>query len=169
MKVRRGAKKIRLQGKRQNHSKFSKPKTGMHSVVQTVWEGKDSVRKNLQKLGVSDDPNRTTAFCASPTGSSGIDPQDVFSLPPAERRDRNPRRRPMSAEDQAYIVKLLMVHGNDYKRCVCVSKYRVFLFFALVLVRLIVAVGPSDRASLLAESCCCNLIFTALKFVKLHG
>src|SRR6056297_2190913 len=115
MKVRRGAKKIRLQGKRQNHSKFSKPKTGMHSVVQRVWEGKDSVRKNLQKLGVSDDPNRTTAFCASPTGSSRIDPQDVFSLPPAERRDRNPRRRPMSAEDQAYIVKLLMVHGNDYK------------------------------------------------------
>lgn len=117
MKVRRGAKKVRLQGKRQNNSKFIKPKAGMHSVVQPLWEGKSSVRTNLRKLGVTDDPNRTDARTSTTatTSTPATDTEALFSLPPAEQRDRNPRRRLMSEEDQSYIVKLLACHGEDYK------------------------------------------------------
>lgn len=118
MKVRRGAKKIRLQGKRQNNSKFIKPKAGMHSVVQPLWEGKKSVRQNLQTLGVSENPNRVVAKASSASTSTTTpttDTEALFSLPPVEQRDRNPRRRLMSEEDQSYIVKLIAVYGEDFK------------------------------------------------------
>lgn len=119
MKVRRGAKKIRLQGKRQNQSKFIKPKAGMHSVVQPLWQGKQSVRNNLARLGVSDDPNRAVSKMSSAasttTPATTTDTEALFSLPPVEQRDRNPRRRLMSEEDQSYIVKLLAEYGEDFK------------------------------------------------------
>jgi len=116
MKVRRGAKKIRLQGKRQNQSKFIKPKAGMHSVVQPLWQGKHSVRDNLARLGVADDPNRAVdTIKMSSTSTGATDTKALFSLPPDAQRDRNPRRRLMSEEDQLYIVKLLEEHGNDFK------------------------------------------------------
>lgn len=120
MKVRRGAKKIRLQGKRQNQSKFIKPKAGMHSVVQPLWQGKQSVRANLARLGVSDDPNRavskaSSAASTTPASSTATDTEVLFCLPPVEQRDRNPRRRLMSEEDQLYIVKLLAAYGDDFK------------------------------------------------------
>eukprot|EP00624_Nannochloropsis_granulata_P004279 evm.model.NODE_31484_length_11076_cov_24.143103.1 len=116
MKVRRGAKKIRLQSKRQNQSKFIKPKAGMHSVVQPLWQGKQSVRDNLARLGVADDPNRAVVKTTTPsTSATATDTEALFSLPPDTKRDRNPRRRLMSEEDQLYIVKLLVEHGDDLK------------------------------------------------------
>ena len=118
MKVRRGAKKIRLQGKRQNQSKFIKPKAVMHSVVQPLWQGKQSVRNNLARLGVLDDPNRAVSnTSASTTPATATDTEALFSLPPVEQRDRNPRRRLMSEEDQLYITKLLAEYGDDFKVC----------------------------------------------------
>lgn len=88
----------------------------MHSVVQPLWQGKHSVRDNLARLGVADDPNRAVdTIKMSSTSTGATDTKALFSLPPDAQRDRNPRRRLMSEEDQLYIVKLLEEHGNDFK------------------------------------------------------
>ncbi len=117
MKVRRGAKKVRQQAKKKNEFRFKKTKT-MHTVVQQHWDGEASVKHNLQQLGVADDPNRAVAPAtpvASAAAATAKDPEAIFALPPVDKRDRNPRRRIMSQEDQAYIAKLLAEHGQDFK------------------------------------------------------
>ena len=108
-----GSKKLR--NKKNNEQFFKKPKGGIiDPTVRTAWRGKKSIQTNLLPLGITNDINKRKPQLPQQEQEEEQrgdkqqqelhrSAEEIFSLPPPEVRDRNPRRRLMSEEVSIHV------------------------------------------------------------------
>ena len=83
-------------------------------IVKSKWNSKISPRENFAALGLEPDPNSHK----SSEHKTGKDAAFLgfATLPETPNPDHNPKRNPMSEDDQRYIVKCVKKYGEDFRK-----------------------------------------------------
>eukprot|EP00531_Pseudo-nitzschia_arenysensis_P013584 CAMPEP_0116144230 /NCGR_PEP_ID=MMETSP0329-20121206/15893_1 /TAXON_ID=697910 /ORGANISM="Pseudo-nitzschia arenysensis, Strain B593" /LENGTH=178 /DNA_ID=CAMNT_0003639643 /DNA_START=34 /DNA_END=570 /DNA_ORIENTATION=- len=96
------------------HKKIKNP------VIQEHWDPSKSYSANFAAIGLVGNPNsdmRNINPSSKPTASKEVSVVELFDIPDSdELGQQKEKRRPMSEDDQKYIAKCMLKHGDDYGR-----------------------------------------------------
>lgn len=91
-------------------------------VVAAHWDPSKSFTANFAAIGLVGNPNddmRNTNPSSRKNNEQsvvGVSVVELFDIPDSDEMGQNQKKRPMTEDDQKYIVKCLSKHGNDYAR-----------------------------------------------------
>jgi len=82
--------------------------------MKAQWDPSKSPAQNMKILGLVSKPGEVVATKADEAQQPKNTVIELYDVPDSDTLEARKQKRPQSAEDQKYIARLLLKHGDDY-------------------------------------------------------